>query len=345
ISNTQGGQLSGGSLHVNANTVDNSGGAIGNVANTNGDVNVATGGAITNTNGRVSSTRNLTMSVATLLGGGAYSAARDVNVNLQGDYVSTSDTQFNVGHDLTFTLPGTFKNNANLQSVNNLSVNAGNIVNVGALTAGGLLRTQSANLYNTGALVGANASLNATGTISNVGASALIGGSDANGTLEILARDIENRDDTSSADTMATTAIFGMGKVVLAGGRDASGNYANAALVNNASALIQSGGDMELHADRVTNTRRQMQTSGGTTSVDPAVLEQLGISMSGCIAYYMAACSGQDVHWINLSRDPNYPDYDPAPIIAKLQTQPGGVFTVPPNGGQWNSGYQYTTYT
>ncbi|HHX4163205.1 TPA: hemagglutinin repeat-containing protein [Burkholderia contaminans] len=345
ISNTQGGQLSGGSLHVNANTVDNSGGAIGNVANTNGDVNVATGGAITNTNGRVSSTRNLTMSVATLLGGGAYSAARDVNVNLQGDYVSTSDTQFNVGHDLTFTLPGTFKNNANLQSVNNLSVNAGNIVNVGALTAGGLLRTQSANLYNTGALVGANASLNATGTILNVGASALIGGSDANGTLEILARDIENRDDTSSADTMATTAIFGMGKVVLAGGRDASGNYANAALVNNASALIQSGGDMELHADRVTNTRRQMQTSGGTTSVDPAVLEQLGISMSGCIAYYMAACSGQDVHWINLSRDPNYPDYDPAPIIAKLQTQPGGVFTVPPNGGQWNSGYQYTTYT
>ncbi|MBR8036505.1 hemagglutinin repeat-containing protein [Burkholderia vietnamiensis] len=345
ISNTQGGQLSGGSLHVNANTVDNSGGAIGNVANTNGDVNVATGGAITNTNGRVSSTRNLTMSVATLLGSGAYSAARDVNVNLQGDYVSTSDTQFNVGHDLTFTLPGTFTNNANLQSVNNLSVNAGNIVNVGALTAGGLLRTQSANLYNTGALVGASASLNATGTISNVGPTALIGGSDANGTLEILAHDIENRDDTSSADTMATTAIFGMGKVVLAGSKDASGNYTNAALVNNASALIQSGGDMELHADRVTNMRRQMQTSNGTTSVDPAVLEQLGISMSGCIAYYMAACSGQDVHWINLSRDPNYPDYDPAPIIAKLQTQPGGVFTVPPNGGQWNSGYQYTTYT
>ncbi|WP_261313705.1 hemagglutinin repeat-containing protein [Burkholderia ambifaria] len=345
ISNTQGGQLSGGSLHVNANTVDNSGGAIGNVANTNGDVNVATGGTFTNTNGRVSSTRNLTMSVSTLLGGGAYSAARDVNVNLQGDYVSTSDTQFNVGHDLTFTLPGTFTNNAYLQSVNNLSVNAGNIVNVGALTAGGLLRTQSANLYNTGALVGASASLNATGTISNVGPTALIGGSDANGTLEILARDIENRDDTSSADTMATTAIFGMGKVVLAGGKDASGNYTNAALVDNASALIQSGGDMELHADRVTNTRRQMQTSGGTTSVDPAVLEQLGISMSGCTAYYMAACSGQDVHWINLSRDPNYPDYDPAPIIAKLQTQPGGVFTVPPNGGQWNSGYQYTTYT
>lgn len=345
ISNTQGGQLSGGSLHVNANAIDNSGGAIGNVANTSGDVDVATGGAITNTNGRVSSTRNLTMSAATLLGGGAYSATRDVNVNLQGDYVSTSDTQFNVGHDLTFTLPGTFTNYANLQSVNNLSVNAGNVVNVGALTAGGLLRTQSANLFNTGALVGASTSLNATDTVSNVGPTALIGASDTNGTLEILARDIENRDDTSSADTMATTAVFGMGKVVLAGGKDASGNYTNAALVNNASALIQSGGDMELHADRVTNTRRQMQTSGGTTSVDPAVLEQLGISMSGCVAIHMEACSGQDVGGVRLTPDPAHPDYDPAPIIAQLQAQPGGLYTIPPGGGQWNSSYQYTTYT
>ncbi|HDR9337760.1 hemagglutinin repeat-containing protein [Burkholderia multivorans] len=345
ISNTQGGQLSGGSLHVNANAIDNSGGAIGNVANTSGDVDVATGGAITNTNGRVSSTRNLTMSAATLLGGGAYSATRDVNVNLQGDYVSTSDTQFNVGHDLTFTLPGTFTNYANLQSVNNLSVNAGNVVNVGALTAGGLLRTQSANLFNTGALVGASTSLNATDTVSNVGPTALIGASDTNGTLEILARDIENRDDTSSADTMATTAIFGMGKVVLAGGKDAGGNYTNAAVVNNASALVQSGGDMELHADRVTNTRRQMQTSGATTSIDPAVLEQLGISMSGCVAIHMEACSGQDVGGVRLTPDPAHPDYDPAPIIAQLQAQPGGVYTIPPGGGQWNSSYQYTTYT
>ncbi|WP_186057522.1 hypothetical protein, partial [Burkholderia gladioli] len=120
------------------------------------------------------------------------------------------------------------------------------------LTAGGLLHTQSTNLTNTGALVGASASLNATNTISNLGPTALIGASDSNGTLDILARDIENRDDTTATDSMATAAIFGMGKVVLAGGKDASGSYTNAALVNNVSALIQSGGDMELHADKVT---------------------------------------------------------------------------------------------
>ncbi|MGS0897431.1 hemagglutinin repeat-containing protein [Burkholderia stagnalis] len=314
ISNTQGGQLSGASLHVQGNTLNNSGGTIGNVTNSSGDVNVTTTGAITNTNGQISSTHDLSVAAATLQGGGTYSATHDVNVNLQGDYTTTSDTQFNVGHDLAFTLPGTFTNNANLQSVNNLSVDAGNIVNVGALTAGGLLHTQSTDLTNTGALVGASVSLNATDTISNLGPIALIGGSDSNGTLEILAHDIENRDDTTATDTMAQTAIFGMGKVVLAGGKDASGNYTNAALVNNASALIQSGGDMELHADKVTNTRRVMTTS--TSSIDPALLAQFGIPISG--------------------RTGRIGVKDPDSI--------GGVYTEPPHGGQWNSTYQFTTY-
>ncbi|WAS58923.1 hemagglutinin repeat-containing protein [Burkholderia ambifaria] len=314
ISNTQGGQLSGGSLHVNANTVDNSGGTIGNVTNSNGDVHVTTTGAITNTNGQISSTHDLSVAAATLLGGGTYSGAHDANVNLQGDYTAASDTQFNVGHDLAFTLPGTFTNNANLQSVHNLSVNAGNIVNAGALTAGSLLHTQSTNLTNTGALVGASASLNATNTISNLGPTALIGASDSNGTLEILAHDIENSDDTTATDSMATTAIFGMGKVVLAGGKDASGNYTNAALVNNVSALIQSGGDMELHADKVTSTRRVMKTS--TRSIDPSLLGQFGIPISG--------------------RTGRIGVKDPDSI--------GGVYTEPPHGGQWNSTYQFTTY-
>ncbi|MDS0862682.1 hemagglutinin repeat-containing protein, partial [Burkholderia pseudomultivorans] len=314
ISNTQGGQLSGASLNVHGNTLDNSGGTIGNVTNSNGDVNVTTTGAITNTNGQISSTHDLSIAAATLQGGGTYSATHDANVNLQGDYTAASDTQFNVGHDLAFTLPGTFTNNASLQSVNNLSVNAGNIVNAGALTAGGLLRTQSTDLTNTGALVGASVSLNATNTILNLGPTALIGGSDSNGTLEILAHDIENRDDTTATDSMATAAIFGMGKVVLAGGKDASGNYTNAALVNNVSALIQSGADMELHADKVTSTRRAMKTS--TSQIDPASLAQFGIPISG--------------------RTGQVGVKDPYSI--------GGVYTEPPHGGQWNSTYQFTTY-
>ncbi len=314
ISNTQGGQLSGASLHVRGTALDNSGGQIGNVANSSGDVDVTTTGAITNTNGQISSTHDLTVTAPTLQGGGTYSAAHDANVNLQGDFSVTPDYQFNVGHDLAFTLPGTFDNSGNVQSVNNLSVDAGNIVNSGALSAGGLLHTQSTNLTNTGALVGGSTSLNATGTVSNLGPTALIGASDSNGTLEILANDIENRDDTTATDTMATTAIFGMGKVVLAGGKDASGNYTNAALINNSSALIQSGGDMELHANQITNTRRVMTTSTG--SIDPATLAPFGIPIKGQ--------TGQ--------------------VGVKDPTSIGGVYTDPPHGGQWNSTYQYTTF-
>ncbi len=277
-------------------------------------LSLTNGGALSNQGGQISSTHDLAVAAATLQGGGTYSATHDANVHLQGDYTVASDTQFNVGHDLAFTLPGTFTNNASLQSVNTLSVDAGNIVNAGALTAGGLLHTQSTNLTNTGALVGASASLNATDTISNLGPTALIGASDSNGTLETLAHDIENRDDTTATDSTATTAIFGMGKVVLAGGKDASGSYTNAALVNNVSALIQSGGDMELHADKVTNTRRVMKTS--TSQIDPASLAQFGIPISGR--------TGQ----INVK--------DPDNI--------GGVYTEPPHGGQWNSDYQFTTY-
>ncbi|MBF3783189.1 cell surface protein, partial [Burkholderia pseudomallei] len=273
ISNTQGGQLMGANLLIQGTTLDNSGGQVGNVANATGDVNVAMSGAVTNTNGSITSTRDLSVSASTLLGGGTYSAARDAAINLQGDFTTTPQTQFNIGRDLTFTLPGTFTNNANLQSIRNLTVNAGNIVNTGAITAGNLLSTHSVDLTNYGAMVGGSVAIQASGTVSNLGPVALIGASDTSGLLEILAHDIENRDDTTLGDSMPTTTIFGLGKVALAGGKDANGNYTNAALINNSSAAIQSGASMELHADKVTNTRRVMQTSGNTSQVDPALLQ------------------------------------------------------------------------
>ncbi|WP_431017887.1 hemagglutinin repeat-containing protein [Burkholderia gladioli] len=331
LNNASGTIVTKGQAVVNAGSWNNAGGILaaqrGIDATISGDVNNAqgflrsdtslsltNGGALSNQGGQIRSTHDLSIAAATLQGGGTYSTTHDAKVHLQGDYTATSDTQFNVGHDLAFTLPGTFTNNASLQSVNTLSVDAGNIVNAGTLTAGGLLHTQSTNLTNTGALVGASASLNATNTISNLGPAALIGASDSNGTLDILARDIENRDDTTATDSMATTAIFGMGKVVLAGGKDASGSYTNAALVNNVSALIQSGSDMELHADKVTSTRRVMKTS--TSQIEPASLAQFGVLINGR--------TGQ--------------------IGVKDPDSIGGVYTEPPHGGQWNSVYQFTTY-
>lgn len=337
IVNTNGAQLSGANVQVRSDTLDNTDSKIGNVAD--GNVDIATTGAITNTNGQIGATHDLSVSAGTLLGGGTYRAAHDASLNLQGDFSSTPAYQFSAGHDLGFTLPGTFTNSAGLQSVNNLSIHAGDIVNSGAIAAGNLLKTHSNTLTNTGVMVGGSASLVADSTLSNLGPTALIGASDSNGTLELLSRDIENRDDTTATDTMAQTAIYGLGKVVLAGGKDANGNYTNAALIRNQSALIQSGGDMELHADQVTNTRRVMTTTGYTNNVDPAWLQQLGISMSGCAAYFTDACNGAyDVPGIDLAKA------DPS-VIEQLRKQIGGIFIDPPHEGQWNSRYQRTTYT
>ncbi|MEM5342434.1 hemagglutinin repeat-containing protein [Paraburkholderia azotifigens] len=328
--NTQNGQVSGAGVTVQGDTVDNSGGKIGNFGASNGDVSITTTGAVTNASGQIGSTHNLAVNAATLTGGGSYSAANDVAVTVQGDFAPTPDVQFNAGHDLSFTLPGTFSNGALVEAANNLNVNAGDVQNSGVMMAGGTLATHSNTLENTGTMVGSSVSLNATQSLSNTGPTALIGATDSNGTLELLSNDIENRDDTTATDTQATTAIYGLGKVVLAGGKDANGNYTNASLIRNQSGLIESAGDMELHAGQVTNTRTTMTTTGLNQPVDPALLDSLGISLSGCISTVAAACTAGHpfVGWIN----------GDASLI-------GGMPVDPPHGGQWNSGWQYTTYT
>ncbi|MBB3005271.1 filamentous hemagglutinin [Paraburkholderia tropica] len=329
IANTQGGQLSGANLQVNAaGNLDNTGGEIGNVAQATGDVGIATG-TLASTGGQINSARNLSLTVNTLAGGGAFSAVNDLSMNLQGSFTTSAAYRFDAGHDLTFTLPGTFSNGGALSAVSNLNVNAGTIKNSGSMQAGGKVTTYSATLNNTGTIVGGSVSLNATTVVGNIGTSALIGATDSAGTLEVLAPDIENRDDSTATDTQATTAIYGLGKVVLAGGKNADGSYTNATLIHNQSGLIQSGGDMVLAADKVSNTRRELTTTGFTSSIDPALLESLGISMSGCTSTQMAACAGQEVGWL-------------VPVDPTLI---GGAYTEPPHGGQWNSGYQYTTYT
>ncbi|XUT47421.1 hemagglutinin repeat-containing protein [Burkholderia sp. F1] len=307
LTNTQDGKLSGANARIRAGGVNNDGGRIASIAGTGGDVDIATTGVIANAGGQIGATRNLSVTAGTLSGGGAYGAANNLTMHLQGDFAYTRDYRFDAGHDLAFTLPGTFSNTGGLMSVNNLGVDAGTIVNHGAMAAGGLLRTNSNTLTNTGTMVGGSVSLAAASKLENVGPTALIGASDSSGLLELLSQAIENRDDTTATDTPALTAIYGVGRVVLAGGKNASGHYMNAARILNRSGLVRSDGDMALHADLVTNTRRDMKTAW-TDQVDPALLESLGISLSGR--------TGQ--------------------VGVK---DPGSI------GGEYNSTYQYTTYT
>ncbi|KWO60428.1 filamentous hemagglutinin [Burkholderia territorii] len=335
--NTNGAQLSGASVQVTGDTLDDSSGKLGS---TSGDVAITMTGAITNFSGKIGSAHDLTVTAPTLLGGGTYSAAHDASFALQGDFSATPDYSFNAGNQMTFSLPGTFSNSSYLQAVNNLDINAGDILNSGTVAAGNLLSTRSNTVSNTGTMVGGSVSLAANTSITNVGPTALIGASDSNGTLELLAPVIQNRDDTTATDTTPQTAIVGLGKVVLAGSKDASGNYTNAQSILNQSALLQSGGDMELHADLITNTRRIMTTTGYTNNVDPALLAAQGISLSGCASYFAVNCAGGGQMIAGLRSD----NITPAET-AELIQQPGGMYIEPPHGGQWNSAYYYTTYT
>jgi filamentous hemagglutinin len=318
LSNTQNGQLSGASLQINAATLDNSGGQIGNIVNATGNVGITTTGTVTNTSGQIGAAQNLTIAASTLLGSGAFTAAGDVTLNLQGDFSNAAGNQISASHNLLFSLPGSLTNSGAFFAGNNLSINSGNAINnYGSMAAGALLSTHSATVVNTGTLVGASVSLAASQSISNLGTTALIGATDSAGKLELLAPDIENRDDSTATDTPAQTAIYGLGQVVLAGGKDSNGNYTAASQVRNQSALIQSGGDMLVNANLLTNTRRTLVTSSTyDTYVDPSVLANLGVSLSGV--------TGQE----------NY--HDPNSI--------GGVYIEPPHGGRMNSDYLNTTY-
>uniref|UniRef100_UPI002ABE4946 hypothetical protein n=1 Tax=Paraburkholderia tropica TaxID=92647 RepID=UPI002ABE4946 len=144
--NTQNGQVSGAGVTVHGDTVDNSGGKIGSFAGSNGDVAITTTGAVTNANGQIGATHDLAINAVVLTGGGSYSAANDVAVTVQGDFAPTPDVRFNAGHDLTFTLPGTFSNNTLVEASNNLNVNAADVQNRGVMMAGGTLATHSNTL-------------------------------------------------------------------------------------------------------------------------------------------------------------------------------------------------------
>ncbi|WP_375804571.1 hemagglutinin repeat-containing protein [Burkholderia glumae] len=315
VSNTQGGQLGGGNLHVHGANLDNSGGQIGNVANATGNVDVNMSGSIGNSGGTIGSAHDLALS-AYAVGGGTYSAGGNLSLSQQADFAITTAYRFSTGRKLSFTLPGNFGNNISFVAANDLSINAGAIWNSGSIAVGGVLSTHGATLDNTGTLVGASVVITAGQSISNRGPSALIGATSGGGLLALMAPDIENRDDSTVGDSSATTAIYGLGQVILAGGQDANGNFYNAGVIRNQSGLIQSGRDMLIEANLVTNTRRAMGVSG-LVPLDPAYVESLGISLAGR--------TGQANH-----PDPN---------------SIGGVYIDPPHGGRDNSDYLYTDYT
>ncbi|OVZ85479.1 adhesin, partial [Yersinia frederiksenii] len=219
---------------------------------------------------------------------GKIAASQDLTIGLQSDFNNLAGSTLQAGRDLTFTTTGMLTND-------------------GQLLAGRKLSTDSNSLLNRGTIIGAEATLKAQDRITNSGTKALIGATDEKRTLALLAPVIENSDTATNTDTSPTTTILGMGKVILAGGQDNSGNYQRAAHILNLSGLIESGKDLLVYANTLTNRRHIL-----TANADFVVAN----TVSGS-AYWTAA----------------NPDV------------PGGRYAEPPHGGSMNSDYIGTDYT
>ena len=241
----------------------------------------------------------------------------DLDIHLLSDF--SPQGKFQTSKSLHLSTTGVFNNQLDISTPRNLSITASDVNNGGALGSASVINIQAnRSIVNTGKIAAPSVLLSARELIRNTGPSALIGATDAAGNLTLLAPTIENSDDTTTTDSPPSTAILGLGAVTLAGGMDANNNVTKANTIINRSAQIESGGNMLISGNLLTNTRRVLVM--GTSfdqGISPNALNTLGVELSGSI--------GQ----VNV-QDPN---------------SIGGVYIEPPRGGSMNSDYIRTDFT
>ncbi|SDC59812.1 hemagglutinin repeat-containing protein [Paraburkholderia lycopersici] len=266
LSNVNGSIHGDGTVSLHAASFDNTSGTIGNDRGSGGSVAVTTG-ALTNQNGAIGSDRNLTLTTNQLTGDGTIVAGQDGAVTVNGDYTYSAANRIQANHDLAFTVAGNLTNHGALAAVNALTVSAANVDNqaggtlnsvsttlnaAGAISNEGRIEgdaviTNSATLTNTATIIGNTVTLNASQSIANDGAAAIIAG--ASGVNLYSPGDISNTDGAN---------VFSLGNVNIAADatRDANGLLANRAnSVTNDQSTLQAQGNVEIAAQTLTNTR------------------------------------------------------------------------------------------
>ncbi|BCL96729.1 cell surface protein [Ralstonia solanacearum] len=269
-----------GAVSLNAASLDNTSGKIGNDAGSGGSVAMTTG-SLANQGGAIGSDRNLSVTTGQLSGDGRIIAGGDGAITINGNYTHSAANQIQANHNLTFTTTGTLTNQGTLAAVNALTVNAASVDNRagadlnsastavnagGAITNAGRIEgdtvsTQSGSFANTGTVIGNNVTLNAR-AISNTGASAALAAATQ---LNLYASD-------SLSNTGGAT-IFSLGDINIAanGARDGTGLLANRSnLVNNDQSTIEAQGNLEIATQTLNNTRPAPTVQTVTTGTSTA---------------------------------------------------------------------------
>jgi len=275
-----GGSIHGnGAIALNAASLDNTSGRIGNDTGSGGSISLNTG-TLANQNGAIGSDQNLGVTTNQLTGDGRIIAGNDGAVTVNGDYTLSGSNQIQANNNLTFTIAGSFTNQGTLGAVNALTVNAANVDNqagadlnssnttVNAANAitnegrieGDTVATNSGSLVNTAAIIGNTVTLNASQSIANTGAAAVMA---AASQLNLYSPgDISN---TGGAN------LFSLGDINIAADatRDANGLLANRSnAVTNDQSTIEAQGNIEVATQTLTNTRPAPTIETVTTDVD-----------------------------------------------------------------------------
>ncbi|WP_081085621.1 hemagglutinin repeat-containing protein [Burkholderia stagnalis] len=276
LSNQNGSVRANGALALNAASIDNTSGKIGNDAGSGGSVSIQTG-ALSNQGGAIGSDQDLTLTAGTLSGDGSIIAGRDGSITLGSDYTQTAANRLHANGNLNFTTSGKLTNQGVLDANGALTVNAANVdnqsgadlnsanttVNANGGTIdnagrieGDTITTNSATLNNTGTVIGANVASNAN-TINNTGAAAVFAAANQ---LNLYA--------TNQLSNTGGANLFSVGDINIAanGQRDANGLLANRTQnVLNDQSTIEAQGNVELAAGTFTNTRPAPTVTTETT--------------------------------------------------------------------------------
>ncbi|HEX8980386.1 MAG TPA: filamentous hemagglutinin N-terminal domain-containing protein, partial [Parasulfuritortus sp.] len=266
-----------GNLVIGTGSLDNSNGILA-TSDQGGDV-VLTVGSLDNTAGQIGSGRDIVLQANSLTGDGRIISGRDLSLSLPGDYTYTAANLFKANRNMALQFGGAFTNQGALEAVGTLGLAAasldnqagadinsaqtvlavtGNVLNDGRIE-GDTLAIQAGDITNDATLIGGNLALSAN-TLTNTGSGALIA---ATNDIQLwIANALTNQ---------GGATIYSLGDLSIGANsqRDANGNLVNnTPTLLNDSSTIESGGNMEIAVDNLTNQRlvQTTQVDQGTTT-------------------------------------------------------------------------------
>ena len=312
-SNTQNSDkgIQGSDLQINAVDLDNSTGAIRgdtlldinatqHLNNTQGMISASqslkvqgSSLEITNTQGTFNAGQSNRIQAQALTGDGQVLSQQDLMIDLSSDFNNKNKVQ--AGHDLTLNTTGTLNNDNILLAGNVNHIQAQNINNSEfAQIAGSQTEILSnGTTTNRGLIDGNNTYLKAT-TINNIGTGRIYGNH-----ISVTAETLNNTDETiAGKNTAATIAarqqldigaqtinnrehatLYADGTLNIGGALDSNRRATGQAnIINNASATIESTGDMNLTAQSINNTNEDFSVRWIDAPVSTQYIEEYALA-------------------------------------------------------------------